>query len=213
LIGDILLDLTIYFSFIGVSLLLIIAPGPDNFFVMAQSISYGKKEGIATACGLCSGVTIHTLSASIGLSAILYKSDVAFSFLKYLGAFYLLHLAYQAFRSSNEVGSFTRPKKQTLPALYRRGFLMNVLNPKVSLFFLAFLPQFVDKSGMEVPLQMIVLGLTFMVLTLIVFSIIAVFAGSLGEKLLQNEKSSKFVNLAQGIIFTGIGLKIFFMDR
>ncbi|MEH7351164.1 LysE family translocator [Gottfriedia acidiceleris] len=207
------MDLTIYLSYIGVSLLLIIAPGPDNIFVMAQSISYGKKEGIATACGLCSGVTIHTLAASIGLSAILYKSDVAFSILKYLGAFYLLYLAYQAFRSSNEVGSFTKPKKQTLLALYRRGFLMNVLNPKVSLFFLAFLPQFIDKNGIAVPLQMIVLGLTFMVLTLLAFSIIAVFAGSLGEKLLQNEKSSKIINLAQGAIFTGIGLKLFFMDR
>jgi len=207
------LDLTIYLSFIGVSLLLIIAPGPDNIFVMAQSISYGKKEGIATAFGLCSGVTIHTLAASIGLSAILYQSNIAFSILKYLGAFYLLYLAYQAFRSSNEVGEFAKPKKQTLPALYRRGFLMNVLNPKVSLFFLAFLPQFIEKNGISVPLQMIVLGLTFMILTLIVFSIIAIFAGSLGEKLLQNEKSSRIINLSQGAIFTGIGLKLFFMDK
>jgi len=207
------LDLTIYLSFIGVSLLLIIAPGPDNIFVMAQSISYGKKEGIATALGLCSGVTIHTLAASIGLSAILYQSNIAFSILKYLGAFYLLYLAYQAFRSSNEVGEFAKPKKQTLPALYRRGFLMNVLNPKVSLFFLAFLPQFIEKNGISVPLQMIVLGLTFMILTLIVFSIIAIFAGSLGEKLLQNEKSSRIINLSQGAIFTGIGLKLFFMDK
>jgi len=111
------LDLTIYLSYIGVSLLLIIAPGPDNIFVMAQSISYGKKEGIATACGLCSGVTIHTLAASIGLSAILYKSDIAFSILKYLGAFYLLYLAYQSFRSSNEVGSFTKPKKTNITNL------------------------------------------------------------------------------------------------
>ncbi|MET3193967.1 LysE family translocator [Bacillus sp. OAE603] len=207
------MDLTIYLSFIGVSLLLIIAPGPDNIFVMAQSISYGKKEGIATAFGLCSGVTIHTLAASIGLSAILYQSNIAFSILKYLGAFYLLYLAYQAFRSSNEVGEFAKPKKQTLPALYRRGFLMNVLNPKVSLFFLAFLPQFIEKNGISVPLQMIVLGLTFMILTLIVFSIIAIFAGSLGEKLLQNEKSSRIINLSQGAIFTGIGLKLFFMDK
>lgn len=207
------MDLTIYLSFIGVSLLLIIAPGPDNIFVMAQSISYGKKEGIATALGLCSGVTIHTLAASIGLSAILYQSNIAFSILKYLGAFYLLYLAYQAFRSSNEVGEFAKPKKQTLPALYRRGFLMNVLNPKVSLFFLAFLPQFIEKNGISVPLQMIVLGLTFMILTLIVFSIIAIFAGSLGEKLLQNEKSSRIINLSQGAIFTGIGLKLFFMDK
>ncbi len=207
------MDLTIYLSFIGVSLLLIIAPGPDNIFVMAQSISYGKKEGIATAFGLCSGVTIHTLAASIGLSAILYQSNIAFSILKYLGAFYLLYLAYQAFRSSNEVGEFAKPKKQTLPALYRRGFLMNVLNPKVSLFFLAFLPQFIEKNGISVPLQMIVLGLTFMLLTLIVFSIIAIFAGSLGEKLLQNQKSSRIINLSQGAIFTGIGLKLFFMDK
>lgn len=207
------MDLTIYLSFIGVSLLLIIAPGPDNIFVMAQSISYGKKEGIATAFGLCSGVTIHTLAASIGLSAILYQSNIAFSILKYLGAFYLLYLAYQAFRSSNEVGTLSKPKKQTLPALYRRGFLMNVLNPKVSLFFLAFLPQFIDKNGISVPLQMIVLGLTFMILTLVVFSIIAIFAGSLGEKLLQNEKSSRIINLAQGAIFTGIGLKLFFMNK
>ncbi|MEH6936880.1 LysE family translocator [Bacillus sp. JJ664] len=207
------MDLTIYLSFIGVSLLLIIAPGPDNIFVMAQSISYGKKEGIATAFGLCSGVTIHTLAASIGLSAILYQSNIAFSILKYLGAFYLLYLAFQAFRSSNEVGEFAKPKKQTLPALYRRGFLMNVLNPKVSLFFLAFLPQFIEKNGISVPLQMIILGLTFMILTLIVFSIVAIFAGSLGEKLLQNEKSSRIINLSQGAIFTGIGLKLFFMDK
>ncbi|MFF3021054.1 LysE family translocator [Gottfriedia sp. NPDC057948] len=176
-------------SFIGVSLPLIIAPGPDNIFVMAQSISYGKKEGIATAFGQCSIVTIHTLAASIELSTILYKSDVAFSILKYLGAFYLLYLAYQAFCSSSIVGSFTKLKKHTLPALYRRGFYGM---PSSANDYFRF-----DFHG----------------ITLVVFSIIAIFAGNLGEKLLQNEKSSKIINLAQGTIFTGIGLKLFFMNR
>jgi threonine/homoserine/homoserine lactone efflux protein len=116
-------------------------------FVFAQSVAHGKKAGIATGLGLCTGLIAHTLAAAIGVSAILYQSSLAFTLIKIAGAIYLLYLAVQAFRE-NAQPEQQKVKPYTLKALYRKGIFMNILNPKVSIFFLAFLPQFVDvQSG------------------------------------------------------------------
>lgn len=122
-------------SFIGASILLTIAPGPDNLFVVAQSVSHGRKAGIATALGLCSGITVHTMAAALGISAILYQSDLAFRLMKYIGALYLIYLACQAIKERNVMAIEDKVEKQTGFSLYRRGIFMNVLNPKVALFF------------------------------------------------------------------------------
>jgi len=169
------------FSYIGASLLLIFMPGPDNIFVLTESLSKGWRNGVAVSCGLASGIIVHTLAAATGLSIIIQQSALAFSVVKYMGAAYLLFLAYKSARegrplidTQNGIGGNLR-----FFALYRKGLLMNVLNPKVALFFIAFFPQFVSPGGFNPIWQMIVLGAIFMLLTLLVFGLIAILSGRL----------------------------------
>jgi len=157
-------------------------PGPDNIFVLTESITKGQKNGIAISIGLCTGVLIHTLAAATGLSIVIQKSAVAFSVIKYLGAAYLFYLAFMATKEKPmEVTLGKKSKENTfqLFPLIRKGFLMNVLNPKVSLFFIAFLPQFISKDGINITYQMIILGLIFMIQALVIFSLISILASRL----------------------------------
>ncbi len=137
--------------FIVASATLTLLPGPDILFVLTQSISQGRKAGVATASGLCTGVLFHTTAAALGISALVYKSALAFEIVKYAGAAYLLYLAWHALKESEELISFAPVREADASALYRRGIFMNVLNPKVALFFLAFLPQFVKYRFRKCP--------------------------------------------------------------
>lgn len=126
--------------FIAASAALTILPGPDILFVLTQSISQGKKAGVVTASGLCTGILIHTTAAALGISAIVYRSALTFEIIKYAGAAYLLYLVWHALKESDEL-IFSAPVRETDTfALYRRGIFMNALNPKVAIFFLSFLP-------------------------------------------------------------------------
>jgi len=176
------MELGLILSFTGASILLSFMPGPDNIFVLTESITKGQKNGIAISVGLCLGVLIHTFAAATGLSIILQNSAVAFSIIKYLGAAYLLYLAYLALNDQQptlELEKNTVKEEVNNLSLIRKGFLMNVLNPKVSLFFIAFLPQFVSHDGYNMTIQMIILGLIFMIQALIIFSSIAILASKL----------------------------------
>jgi threonine/homoserine/homoserine lactone efflux protein len=207
------MDLSNILYFIAACMLLTIAPGPDILFVIAQSISHGRKAGIATALGLCSGVTVHTLAAALGISAILHQSTLAFQILKYAGACYLLFLAWQALRERKQPLSAVQVSKKSMGALFRRGIFMNVLNPKVSLFFLALLPQFVTPGTMNPSLQMIVLGLIFMVQAIFIFSIVAFFAGSFGKKVLSRPRVAYYVNTAKAGLFAIIGIRLAMAEK
>jgi len=162
---------------------LTIMPGPDNIYVLAESITRGARTGILISVGLISGIIIHTALAATGISIIIQQSESLFQAIKYSGAAYLFYLAYQASKEkrieivSNEKLSTPKNAMQ----LIRQGFFMNVLNPKVSLFFLALLPQFITATGWNVSLQMIILGLIFMIQGIIIFSIIAIAAGRLSS--------------------------------
>lgn len=177
------MELAILLSFLGASVLLSLMPGPDNLFVLTESLTKGHKSGIAIAVGLCCGTVVHTTAAATGLSLILMQSPLAFSLIKYAGAAYLLYLAYLASQDTPPDLQLHRTGETTTFAalpLIRKGFFMNVLNPKVSLFFIAFLPQFVNpNSSISPPVQMIVLGVVFMAQALVVFSGIAVLSGRL----------------------------------
>ena len=199
--------------FVAASVAFTILPGPDMIFVTTQSISEGKKAGIATALGLCTGILFHTTAAAVGISAILYKSALAFSIVKYLGAAYLVYLAVKALKEGDYLLSSDSITETDYSRLYKRGIFMNLLNPKVSLFFLAFLPQFVNLQAGSVSTQMGVLGIVFMVQAIVVFSIISVFAGSIGSKILERPKVGLYVNWMKASIFSVIGIKLAFSHR
>lgn len=207
------MELSQVIYFITVSMMLTLLPGPDILFVITQSISQGRKAGIATALGLCSGVTVHTLAAAFGISAILQQSAVVFQIVKYAGACYLLYLAWQAVREGKTALAAESVPKQSLSSLYKRGILMNVLNPKVSLFFLAFLPQFVTPEAGNTSLQMIFLGFVFMIQSVLIFTVVAVFSGSFGRKLFDNPRVSRYVNIFKASLFAIIGIRLALPDK
>ncbi|GAB7086802.1 LysE family translocator [Marinifilum fragile] len=190
------MELEMILSFLTASVVLSIMPGPDNIFVLTESVSSGQRTGLAISLGLSLGVLVHTSAAALGLSIIIQQSALVFSIIKYMGAAYLFYLAISALRSKGE-GIQDESIKQEVPMgafkLVRKGFLMNVLNPKVSLFFIAFLPQFISKSGIAISVQMIVLGIIFMIQALIVFSLIAILSGRLNRYL----NSQKFWKITQ----------------
>lgn len=206
--------MTLYtlFAFLCASVALTLSPGPDNIFVITQGITRGRKAAIVTALGMCSGISIHTTAAAFGISAIFYTSAVAFNLVKYAGAGYLLYLAFKTIRSS---GSLVLAPTESLPAgaLFRRGFIMNVLNPKVALFFLAFLPQFVNPLSGGLPLQMILLGAVFMLQAVVIFSLIGWFSGTIGRQLLARPHIAKYFDRLTAGVFAALGLKLALSER
>lgn len=202
------MELSSLLAFLGAAIILTIMPGPDNLFVLAQSITQDKKAGIATSLGLCTGLLVHIGAAVLGISAIVYQSTVMFSIVKFAGAAYLLYLAWQSFRAKNDAFTLEHQNIHTFALLYRKGILMNILNPKVSLFFLALLPQFVNPLLGHVALQMLILGMVFLVQALILFSLVSVFAGKVRGIIIGKPTIAKRLNIIQGVLFTFIGIKI-----
>lgn len=199
--------------FIAASVALTLLPGPDILFVLSISISQGKKAGMATASGLCTGLLFHTTAAALGISAIVYRSALAFTIVKYAGALYLIYLAFKALKESGTSFSSFDVKETDVPLLYKRGIVMNILNPKVSLFFLAFLPQFVSTGAGNVPMQMVFLGIVFLVQALLVFFLVSIFAGLIGSRIMQIPNAEKYVNWAKAGIFSLIGLELALSNR
>ncbi len=195
-------------TFIVASALLSLAPGPDNIFVLTQSAQYGGKSGLAITLGLCTGLIVHTTAVALGVAALFKTSVMAFTILKTLGAVYLLYLAWLAFRSKAAGIGPEGPDRLPLSRLYRRGILMNITNPKVSIFFLAFLPQFASPSNGSIALQIFVLGAVFIAVALIVFSLIATLAGTIGDWLRNSTKAQNWLNRIAGTVFAALALKL-----
>ncbi|SFD95633.1 Threonine/homoserine/homoserine lactone efflux protein [Phytobacter palmae] len=201
------------FAFLAAALFLAFVPGPDNLFVMTQAALRGRRAGLTITLGLCTGLIVHTTAVALGVAVIFQQSELAFSLLKYAGAAYLTWLAWLAFRAKP-----TAAKSSTGPAregarLYLRGIVMNITNPKVSIFFLAFLPQFVDKQAGHVTLQMFALGGLFIIATLIAFSLMALFAASAGARFGQSPAAQKVMNKIAGVVFLGLALKLATAER
>lgn len=163
--------------------------------------------------GLCTGLIGHTVAVTIGLAAIFATSATAFTILKLVGAAYLAYLAWGAFHAHAAVASNAKPQKRSKGQLYRRGIVMNLTNPKVSLFFLAFLPQFTSPDRGPVALQILSLGALFIVSTLIVFGAIAFFSGALGERMQRSQKAQRLLNRTAGAVFLGLAIKLAFVNR
>ena len=199
--------------FLGASILLTLAPGPDNIFVVIQGVSRGRKAAVITALGMCSGLSVHTTAAALGISAIFYSSALAFCAVKYAGAAYLMYLAWKAIQDRNALKLNSSVSQLSCFAMFRRGFIMNTLNPKVALFFLAFLPQFVSVNSQHVVMEMIFLGLIFMVQSVVIFTAIGVLSGQIGKYVLKNPGIARKFSLATAGIFAAIGVRLALSER
>ena len=199
--------------FFAASVALALAPGPDNIYVLSQSAIQGRAAGLFVTLGLCTGLLVHTAAVSLGVAALVATSAVAFNALKIIGAAYLAYLAWQAFRAGTS--DILQQKNTAIRSrhLYLRGILMNVTNPKVAIFFLAFLPQFADPSRGSITLQLVLFGAIFIVAALVVFSSIAWFAGFLGERLGQSRRAQIILNRVAGTVFAGLALRLVTAER
>lgn len=195
-------------TFFSASLLLALVPGPDNIFVLTQSIFQGKKSGLMIVLGLCTGLVFHTMAVSLGVAVIFQTSVIAFTVLKIIGAVYLLYLAWQIFNASSEKIDTKNNKLIDYKKLYFRGIIMNITNPKVSIFFLAFLPQFTNPTLGFVPFQMIFLGALFILATILVFGLIALLSGSLANVFNKSTNSQKILNKLASLFFVSLALKL-----
>ncbi|MBE7661113.1 LysE family translocator [Tenacibaculum finnmarkense] len=203
--------LEILSSFLITTAILAISPGPDNIFVLTQSIVNGKKYGLATVFGLMTGCIIHTTLVAFGISELIKQQPNLFFSIKLLGAGYLLYLAYQVYKSDAKISlstdNLTDTKKST-GKLFQKGFWMNVLNPKVTIFFLAFFPQFLFSKTLSTVIQFYILGGIFIVVSFFIFSAIAILAGSLSVAIKKNAQIGVYLKWAQIIVFVSIAMLI-----
>ena len=200
--------------FLTASILLTLAPGPDILYLLTKSLSDGARAGIILACGLVSGIVFHTTLVMLGVATLIKSSATALLLLKVFGAAYLLFLAWGAFKSARagkKISLARSSAKVPSAALYKRGVLMNVLNPKVLLFFLAFLPQFVNLSSDTASLTILFLGVVFAAQALTIFSAVAIFAGHVRTFLLRKKNIGQLMNFVEAAVLTLIaaGLILF----
>ncbi len=200
------LDVLLPFSIAAIALAW--TPGPDNLFVLAQAAQHGRAAGLIITLGLCSGLVIHTSAVVFGLAAVLQTTPIALLAVQVAGALYLLYLAQGAWRAAAAPLQAAEARRTPLYALYGRGILMNATNPKVSLFFLAFLPQFADPTRGPLSAQFIQLGLVFIAATLLVFGTIALLAGTIGQWLTDTPRAQRAVNGVAACVFLGLAVRL-----
>jgi threonine/homoserine/homoserine lactone efflux protein len=203
--------------FVAASLAVIVAPGPDNIYVLTRGIAQGRKVALASAWGMCSGLLFHTTLAAVGLSVILARSAGALSLVKYIGAAYLVYLGIRALLSREEFSpSVEKIFTVKLRNFFLQGLTMNLLNPKVAVFFMAFLPQFVSPSvatAGSAALRLVALGLVFALLSVAVFSAIALFSGAVGDRLSSNLRFATALQWSTGFVLVGLGVRLALSGR
>lgn len=207
-------------AFFGVSVLLGLSPGPDNLFVLVQSAQRGWRVGLCVVLGLCIGVVGHTAAVALGLAAVVAASPMLFTVLKVCGAAYLLYMAWGAWRAPVEISETAQAHAQrdvlTLQSALGwigRGVVMNLTNPKVLIFFLAFLPQFADPARGSVPVQIMVLGCVFMASAWLVFGSIACFSGLFGQILQRSARAQRWLNRIAATVFGALALRLVMVQR
>ena len=191
--------------FVGAALLLLVVPGPSVLYIVTQSVSHGRRAGIVSVAGITTGTLVHIAAATVGLSALLASSALAFDVVKYLGAAYLIAVGIRRLAGwERESGERARDTRD-LGRLYRQGIVVNTLNPKTALFFLAFLPQFVDPGRGTPWLQILALGLLFATLGFFSDGVWALVAGTLGERLRRSRRFPAAQRYVSGSVFVGLG--------
>ena len=199
--------------FIGVAFALAVVPGPDNIFVLTQSAVHGRIAGLIVTLGIALGLFVHTTAVALGVAVIFQTSQYAFSALKYVGAAYLLYLAWQVFTSSGGNRYCEKTKSERASRQFLRGFTLCISNPKLTIFFLAFLPQFVIPENGAIIGQFYQLGALMVLVTLVVFGTVAIAAGSLREWIKSSPRTQAWLNRISGIVFVSLALKLAFAEK
>ncbi|MCD5328073.1 LysE family translocator [Chromobacterium piscinae] len=198
-------------AFLAAAMLITVTPGPDNLMVLSQGISRGRRQGMAFGLGCALGCLNHTLLAALGVSALIAASPLAFSALKIAGGAYLVYLGWGAIRSSGtsfDADAQAGGPQGSLGATFRRGLIANAINPKVVLFFLAFLPQFINPAQGPVGLQTAILGALFTLQGALIFGALGYFSGHVGQWLAKSRKASQWLDRIAGAVFIGLGLRL-----
>jgi threonine/homoserine/homoserine lactone efflux protein len=200
--------------FLTASVALIVAPGPDNILVLTRGVAQGRGAALVSAAGASLGLVVHSVFAAAGLSALLAQSAVAFSVIKYVGAAYLVYLGVRALlgREGFAIRAGDAPSPR-LRSILIQAFATNVLNPKVALFFLAFLPQFVVPHAGSAAQQLLLLGITFALLGLAFLCVLAYFSGALGYRVSTRPAYANVLRWLTGSVFIGLGLRLAFQDH
>jgi len=208
-----LFELQTILLFITISALLTTTPGPDIILVMTRSMSKGAKDGIFITLGLCSGLVFHTTAVALGVAAVFETSILAFNVLKYIGAAYLLYLAYLSFTANSKTKLVKLKSELSAFKLYRLGIFMNITNPKVIIFFLAFFPQFTNPDSGSIAIQIFILGAMLIVCAFTIFSLIALLAGKLGGWFNKSKYAEIVLNRIAGTLFAGFAVKLVLSER
>ena len=191
--------------FAAASLALTLIPGPAVLYIVTRSVAQGRRAGVISMLGVQTGGLVHVTAAALGLSALLASSATAFSVVKYAGAAYLCWLGVQKLRGADPAGFSDELPQRSQAHLFRQGLIVNVLNPKTAIFFLAFLPQFIDRSAGAIPLQVTVLGLVFVTVAFFSDGAYALLAGAVAERLRGSSTMQRRLDRVSGTIMIGLG--------
>lgn len=200
-------------GFIAAALVVLVIPGPAVLYILARSLGQGRRAGLVSVLGLSAGALVHVAAATAGLSAILLTSATAFTAVKLTGAAYLVYLGVRTLITRPSAAGVTAPPPRAMHRIFTDGVLVSILNPKIAVFFLAFLPQFVDARRGEVPQQILFLGLLYVGLALVTDATYAVIAGSLRHWLGGRVLQSPIPRYASGLLYIGLGMGTAFTGR
>jgi threonine/homoserine/homoserine lactone efflux protein len=208
------LNYDLIYTFVIATTALAVTPGPDIIYVLMQSVINGRKDGVMTALGLVSGCLIHTSLLAFGVSALIKENHLILTAIKIFGALYLFYLAFKVYKSSEQIQLNTAviPKKSSF-LLFKQGFIMNILNPKVMIFFLAFFPGFLFSDTMSTVLQFYILGFIFILVSLSVFVLVALLSGMVSKYIKTNKKIGFILKWMQILVFIGIGVYLLFSNK
>jgi len=208
-------DLNHWLIFLTAALALNLSPGPDIAYIVSNTVARGKRHGFAASFGVCSGSVVHVLAAAFGLSAILAASALAFSAIKWVGAAYLIYLGLKALLSAGSQFAIdaTSRRRSSAFAIYRQGFMIDVLNPKVAVFFMAFLPQFANPALGHVPAQLVLHGALIIAVALVVEAGIVLIAARFTDALRRHPRIGLWLDRALGTVLIGLGLRLALQPR
>ncbi|MEM8809130.1 MAG: LysE family translocator [Cyanobacteria bacterium P01_G01_bin.38] len=202
--------------FFTTAIVMICTPGPDIIYVSTRGVAQGRRVALLSTLGVCLGYIVHTFLAVLGLSALLQASSLAFNIVRYAGAAYLVYLGIKTLASKRPLLETASTQKVATGRTHRivlQGMLTSMLNPKGILFFMAFLPQFMSAGSLAIPLQMLLLGLTFTLLCLIIYGLIGTLTGTVGNRLVQRPNVAGFMKWFSGSVLVGLGLRMALPER